>query len=81
MLTIGSYVKIESEVIIDITQAFRQPGYQTHKAQIGLQEPTKADARELYEDQCSVSEMQCRERSHNRLLDDTNFEKLQWTDS
>ena len=71
-----SYVKIESEVIVDFMQAFRQPGYAEHKPQIGLQGPTRADARELYEDRCPTN-IQCRDENHNSLVDDTEFDKLQ----
>ena len=72
-----SCVKIESEVIVDFTQAFRQTNYAIHKPQIGLQGPTMADARELYEDRCPAKGYQCMEQSHNSLLDDTVFDKLQ----
>ena len=72
-----SCVKIESEVIVDFTQAFRQPNYAIHKPQIGLQEPTRADARELYEDTCPAHSYQCMDQNHNSLVDDTDFDKLQ----
>ena len=72
-----SYVKIESEVIVDFTQAFRQPGNAEHKPQIGLQGPTRADARELYEDWCPANGPQCMEQLHNSLVDDTEVDKLQ----
>ena len=71
------YVKIESEVIVDFTQAFRHPDYTIHKPQIGLQGPTRADARELYEDWCPANSVQCMQQHHNSLVDDTEFDKLQ----
>ena len=70
-------VKIESEVIIDFTQAFRQPGYAIQKPQIGLQGATRADARETYEDYCPANQHQCLQITDNSLLDDTEFDKLQ----
>ena len=62
---------------MDFTQAFRQPGYAKHRPQIGLQGPTRADARELYEDHCAANGYQCLEQTHNSLVDDTEFDKLQ----
>ena len=62
---------------MDFTQAFRQPGYVKHRPQIGLQGPTRADARELYEDLCPANGHQCMEEDHNSLIDDTEFDKLQ----
>ncbi len=38
---------------------------------------TRADERELYEDECAANGEQCLRRSHNGLLDDTEFDKLQ----
>ena len=77
MLMIVSRAQIESEVIIDFAQAFRHPDYAKYKPQIGLEGATKADERELYEDWCAVDSNQCLKRSHNRLFDDTRYDKLQ----
>ena len=69
--------KIESEVIIDFTQSFRQPEYAKHKPQIGPQGATKADEREVYEDSCSAEvKNPCLQIGHNALVDDTDFDKL-----
>lgn len=69
--------EIESEVIIDFTQSFRQPDYASHKPQIGLKGATRADEREVYEDRCASDEDQCLKVDHNSLVDDTKFDKLQ----
>ena len=63
-------------MIIDFTQAFRQPHYAKYKPQIGLQVMTMADRRETYEDQCDDNDL-CMRWSHNSLVDDTTFDKLQ----
>ena len=68
---------MESEVIIDFTQAFRQPGYANYEPLIGLQGAMRADARELYEDSCPANQDQCLQLSHNSLINDTEFDKLQ----
>ena len=77
MLIIVSRTKIESEVIIDFTQSFRQPDYAKHKPQIGLQGATRADEREVYEDRCPEEVKACLRWDHNSLIDDTEFDKLQ----
>lgn len=68
---------MESEVIVDFTQSFRQPDYARHKPQIGLQGATRADEREIYEDRCTLDEGLCLRNDHNALVDDTIFDKLQ----
>ena len=71
-------MKIESEVIVDFTQSFRQPDYSKHKPQLGPQGATRADEREVYEDRCSADmKDQCLRMEHNHLVDDTNYDKLQ----
>ena len=77
MLTTVRWTKIESEVIIDFTSSFRDPDYAINKPQIGLQGVSIADERELYEDLCPAETDQCLRRSHNGILDDTRFDKLQ----
>lgn len=70
--------EIESEVIIDFTQAFRQSDYAKYKPQIGLQGATRADEREVYEDRCPANEGdQCLKLDHNNLVVDTEFDKMQ----
>ena len=63
-------------MIVDFTQAFRQPDYAIHKPQIGPQGATTADYREVYEDYCPVHKIQCLRTDHNNLVDDTEFDKL-----
>lgn len=77
MLMIVSRTKIESEVIIDFTQSFRQPDYAKHKPQIGLRGGSWADEREVYEDRCPAEIKPCLRMDHNSLVDDTEFDKLQ----
>ena len=68
--------KIESEVIIDFTQSFRQQDYAKEKPQIGLQGAAMADERETYEDLCPSADKLCMDLSHNGLVDDAVFDKL-----
>ena len=71
-------MKVDSEVIIDFTQSFRQTDYAKFKPQIGIQGATRADVRELYQDRCSPEgKYQCTKLSHNRLVDDTEFDRRQ----
>ena len=80
ILMIPSRVKIDSEVIIDFTQSFRQTDYAKFKPQIGIQGATRADVREVYQDRCppdSEDITQCGKLDHNGLVDDTEFDKRQ----
>ena len=73
-------MKIDSEVIIDFTQSFRQPDYAKFKPQIGIQGATRADVREVYQDRCLADEeetTQCGKLDHNSLVDDTEFDRRQ----
>lgn len=72
-------MKIDSEVIIDFTQSFRQTDYAKFKPQIGIQGATRADVREVYQDRCPPDEelTQCGKLDHNGLVDDTEFDRLQ----
>lgn len=65
-------MQIESEVIIDFEQAFRQRGYHKYAPQLGIQGNSFADVRELYDDVCSTSK--CLQEDHNCILDDTQFD-------
>ena len=78
MLIIDDWAKIESEVIIDFTQSYRQPDNANQKPQIGLRGVTKADEREVYQDRCTPDgARQCLRWDHNALIDDTEFDKRQ----
>ena len=71
-------MKIDSEVIIDFTQSFRQTDYANFKPQIGIQGATRADVREVYQDRCPVDEeetTQCGKLDHNSLIDDTELDR------
>ena len=73
-------MKIDSEVIIDFTQSFRQTDYAKFKPQIGIQGATRTDVREVYEDRCQADfeeRARCRRLDHNRLVDDTEFDRRQ----
>ena len=73
-------MKIDSEVIIDFTQSFRQTDYAKFKPQIGIQGATRADVREVYQDRCPADEeetTQCGKLDHNGLVDDTEFDRRQ----
>ncbi|KAL8911012.1 MAG: hypothetical protein Q9171_003748 [Xanthocarpia ochracea] len=61
--------EIDSEVIVDLTMAYRQPDYSIWKPQLGIEEFKRSDYRELYEDGCAPKE-DCT-RWHNRIHDDT----------
>ena len=66
--------QIESEVMIDFEQAFREPEYHHHRPQLGIRGNSSADGRELYDDICSAK--RCMLEDHNCILDDTKFDIL-----
>ena len=80
---IRSCAKVESEVIIDFTQSFRQTHYAKFKPQLGIQGATRADVRELYEQRRSretdeeEEEDQREDLGHSGLVDDTEFDRRQ----
>ncbi|KAL8980795.1 MAG: hypothetical protein Q9205_004224 [Flavoplaca limonia] len=61
--------EIDSEVIVDLTMAYRQPDYLGWKPQLGIEEFKRSDYRELYENGCPSKEI-CTPW-HNRICDDT----------
>ncbi|KAL8921440.1 MAG: hypothetical protein Q9172_004032 [Xanthocarpia lactea] len=64
--------EIDSEVIVDLTMAYRQPDYSIWKPQLGIEEFERSDYRELYECACTLKE-DCT-RWHNRIHDDTDLD-------
>lgn len=61
--------KIDSEVIIDFTMAFRQLQYAKRRPTFGIKEFDNPDCGELYEDICTNNE--CSRLLHNQICDDT----------
>ena len=72
---------MNSEIITDFALAFRQrekarerPSW---RPEIGFSAATKADLRELYEDDCPDN---CGVFRHNDIYDDTNFDRKRMDD-
>ena len=63
---------------MDFALAFRQPEYAHRKPQIGLQGPTEADPRELFESLCGLHD--CTQAECNQLNDDTELDKALMND-
>lgn len=71
-LTVSNTDKIDSEVIVDFTSAFRQ--LHEWRPLLGIRDFMHPDCRELYEDECIGKE--CFRLPHNRICDDTALDNF-----